>query len=333
VRGDLCRKLIILDFLINPGPSYPLKYFSGMGKIKVAFEGIIMKRKIWVWGLLALALPALSSEKKPAAWEFFFLYGLDFTGTRVAYTNAYDPHPGYHIPGSYARQTLNLDPAMGQGIALGAGHFFSDRLGVRLTARRRTIPLGGENTPYEYFYRYTLIYPPNYIPEEAVTFREVDWVPTEGSLSATSVDLEAVLRLPIADGLAAVLYAGPSLNFAKGRFSPLGFTDEWLGGHGVPMREDYLVYIKLPSRRKIGLEAGVELSARLSGAVSAVVKAAYSFVGKMTFAPEIDEVCYYSYLQLAPGEKIALVRSRFDLQPLTISLSTAFLGAGVKFGF
>ena len=78
-----------------------------------------------------------------------------------------------------------------QGITLGAGHYFSDRLGVRLTAQRRSIPLGGKNTPYEYFYRYTLIYPPNYIPEEAVTFREVDWVPTEGSLALTSVGLEA----------------------------------------------------------------------------------------------------------------------------------------------
>jgi hypothetical protein len=324
--------LIILHFLINPGPSYPLKYFSGMGKIKVAFEGIIMKRKIWVWGLLALALPALSSEKKPAAWEFFFVYGLDFTGARYAYEHVYDPNPGYHIPGSYAKQTLTLDPATGQGVTVGAAYFFSGGFGVRLTARRKIIPLGGENTPYEYFYRYTLIYPPHYIPEEAVTFREVDWVPTEGSLSVTSVDLEAVLRLPIATGVAAVLFAGPSLNFAKGRFSPLGFTDEWLGGHGVPMREDYLVYIKLPSRRKIGLEAGLELSVRLSGVVSAVVRAGYSTIGEMTFAPVIEEVYYYSRLQPAPEDKIALVESRFDLQPLKISLSAAFLGAGLKFG-
>jgi hypothetical protein len=300
--------------------------------IKMALEGTIMKRNIWVCGVLALALPALSAEKEPPAWELFFLYGLDFAGTRVAYENAYDPHPGYHIPGSYARQTLNLDPAAGQGIALGVGHYFSGGFGVRLMVRRRITPLAGENTPYEYFYRYTLIYPPYYIPEEAVTFREVDWVPTEGSLSVMSVNLEAAFRLPISDGLAAVLFAGPSLRFANGRFSPLGFTEEWLGGHGVPMREDYLVYIKLPSCSRLGLEAGLELSVRLSGGVSAVFRTAYSYTGDITFAPVIDEVYYYSHLQLAPEDKTALVKSRFDLQPLTVSLSTAFLGAGLKFG-
>lgn len=303
-----------------------------MARIEAGFEDTSMKTKIWVCGVLALAFPVLAAEKTHPSWELYFLYGLDFTGKGIVYENAYDPHPGYHIPGSYARQKLNLDPATGQGIALGAGCYFSKSLGIRLTARRRTIPLGGENTPYEYFYKYTLIYPPNYIPEEAETFREVDWVPTEGSLGVTSVNLEGAVRFPIGDGLAAVLFAGPSLHFAGGHFSPLGFTEEWLGGHGVPMREDYLVYIKLPSCRKLGLEAGLELSARLSGGVSAVFRAAYSYTGEITFAPEIDEVYYYSYLQLAPEDKTTLVESRFDLQPLTMSLSTAFLGIGIKFG-
>jgi hypothetical protein len=303
-----------------------------MSMIGTAFEGVTMKKNIWACGLLILVLPALSAEKKPASWEFFFLYGLDFTGTRSFYENTYDPHPGYHIPGSYAKQTLTLDPATGQGVTVGAAYFFSGGFGVCLTVRRRIIPLGGENTPYEYFFRYTLIYPPYYIPEEAVTFREMDWVPTDGSLGVTSVGLEAAFRLPIATGIAAVLFAGPSLNFANGHFSPLGFSEEWLGGHGVPMSQDYFVYINLPSSHKLGLEAGVELSVRLSGGISAVVRAAYSFVGKMSFEPEIDEV-YYSYLQPAPQDKTALVESLFDLQPLTISLSTAFLGAGLKFGF
>lgn len=301
--------------------------------IEAGLEGTIMKKKgIWVWGVLALALPALSAEKTLPSWEFFFFYGLDFMGERYSYENAYDPHPGYHIPGSYARQTLNLDPAAGQGIGLGVAHYFSERLGIRLAVRWRKVPLGGENTPYEYFYRYTLIYPPYYIPEEAETFREVDWIPTEGALGVTSVNLEAVLRLPVAEGIAAALFAGPSLHFADGQFSPLGFTEEWLGGHGTPNREDYLVHVELPAQQKLGLEAGLELSARLSGGVSAVFRVAYSFVGRVTFAPEIDEVFYYSRLQLAPEDKTGLVESRFDLQPLTISLSTVFLGAGLKLG-
>lgn len=298
-----------------------------------AYTGVTMKNGIWALGLLVLALPVFSDGPNSSSWELFFFYGLDFSGQSVAYANSYDPHPGYHIPGSYARQTLNLDPATGQGMALGVGHYLSGGFGVRLMARRRMIPLGGENIPYEYFYRYTSITPPYYEPREAVTERTMDWVPTEGSLSMTSVNLEAALRLPITAGVSAVLFAGPSLNFAGGRVSPLGFTDEWLGGHGVPMREDYLVHIKLPARQKIGLEAGLELSARLSGRCSAVIRAAYAYTGDFTFAPTIDEVYYYSYLQPAPEEKITLVKSRFDLQPLKISLSAAVLGAGLKFEF
>ena len=292
-----------------------------------------MKNGIWALALLVLALPLFSDGPDSSPWELFLLYGLNFSGKSVAYPNFYDPHPGYHIPGSYARQTLNLDPGAGQGFTFGIGRYFSDGFGIRLTAHQRTIPLGGNNTPYEYFYRFTLITPPYYEPIEAVTVRTVDWVPTDGSLSLTSISLEAAFRVPITAGVFAILSAGPSLYFAGGRFAPLGFTDEWLGGHGTPNHEDYLVRIKLPREQTIGLEASLELSVRLSGGVSAVIRAAYAYTGNIAFDPTIDEVHYYSYLEPAPEDKVSLVKSRFDLQPLKISLSTAALGAGFKFGF
>jgi hypothetical protein len=280
-----------------------------------------MKKGIWALGILVLALTGFSGRAEPSSWEVVFFYGLDFLGKGVAYAHSYDPNPGYHIPGSYARQTLNLDPGTGQGIALGVGRYFSGGFGVRALVRRRSIPLGGVNTPYEYFYRYTLIYPPYYEPIESVTSREVDWVPTDGSLSVTSVDLEAAFRVPIAAGAFAVLFAGPSLYFAGGRFSPLRFTEEWLGGHGTPNHQDYLVHIKLPRKQKVGLQAGLEISVRVSGGLSAVVRGAYAYTGKLTFEPAIDEVFYDSRSDAPPQEKIDLVKSRFDLKPLTISLS------------
>jgi hypothetical protein len=292
-----------------------------------------MKKGIWALGILILALPALSDGPNSSSWELFFLYGLDLSGKSIAYANSYDPNPGYHIPGSYAKQTLNLDPGTGQGFALGAGYYFSGGFGVRLTARRRSIPLGGENTPYEYFYRYTLIYPPYYEPIESVTQLTLDWVPTDGKLNVTSLALEAAFRLPVAAGISAVLFAGPSLQFVEGRFSPLGFTDEWLGGHGTPNRQHYLVHIKLPREQKIGLQAGLELSIRLSGKFSALVSAAYSYSGEITFIPAIDEVYYDSSLRPASQETLDLIESRFDLKPLPISFSAPILGAGLKFEF
>ncbi len=292
-----------------------------------------MKSSIWALILLCLAIPAFSEGPNPFPWELFFFYGWDLSGKSYAYENSYDPHPGYHIAGSYARQTLNLDPGTGQGITLGVGRYFSGGFGVRLTACRRKIPLAGENTPYEYYYLYTLITPPNYEPIETSTYREVDWVPTDGSIGLTSLSLEAALRLPLATGVAAVLYAGPSLYFAGGSFAPLGFTEQWLGGHGTPNLQDYLVHIKLESQQRIGLDAGLELSVRLSGGISVAVRAAYTHTGDFTFEPTVDEVYYYSYLYQAPEDKVDLVRSRFDLKPLTMSFSAAVLAAGFKFGF
>jgi len=292
-----------------------------------------MRRSTWALAILFLALPAFSAGPDSSPWELFLFYGLDVSGKSTAYANSYDPHPGYHIAGSYARQTLNLDFGTGQGIMVGIGRYFSGGFGVRLTARRKTISLAGENTPYEYYYLYTLITPPYYEPIETSTYREVDWVPTDGSIGLTSISLEAAFRLPIAEGVAAVFSAGPTLSFAAGRFAPLAFTEQWLGGHGTPNLQDYLVHIKLPREHKIGFEAGLELSVRLSGRISAVMRAAYAYTGDFVFEPEIDEVYYYSYLDPAPEEKINLVRSRFDLKPLTLSFSAAVLGAGVKFEF
>ena len=292
-----------------------------------------MKNGIRVLAFLFLALPAFSEGRDSSAWELFLFYGLDLHGKTYAYANSYDPHPGYHISGSYARQTLNLDPGTGQGITLGIGRTFSGGFGVRLTAGRRKIALGGENTPYEYYYLYTLITPPYYEPIETSTYREVDWVPTEGSIGLTSLSLEAALRLPVATGVAAILSAGPSLYFCGGRFAPLGFTEQWLGGHGTPNLQDYLVHIKLPGGQKLGFHAGVEVSVRLSGSLSLAIKAAYAHTGDFVFEPEIDEVYYYSSLDPAPEDKVELVRSRFDLRPLTMSFSAAVLGAGLKFEF
>jgi hypothetical protein len=292
-----------------------------------------MKNGICVLALFVLAIPAFSDGSDFPGWELFLFYGLDLSGKTHAYPNSYDPHPGYHISGSYARQTLNLDPGTGQGITFGIGRRFSGGFGVRLTAGRRKVSLGGENTAYEYFYLYTLITPPYYEPIETSTYREVDWVPTEGSIGLTSLSLEASLRLPIATGIAALISAGPALYFAGGRFAPLAFTEQWLGGHGTPNLQDYLVHIKLSNERKLGFQAGVEVAVRLSGAISLALRAAYAHTGDFVFAPEIGEVYYYSYLDPAPEEKVNLVRSRFNLQPLTMSFSAAVLSAGLKFAF
>jgi hypothetical protein len=292
-----------------------------------------MKKGIWALTFLFLAIPAFSDGPNPPPWEVFLFYGLDLSGKSVPYANSYDPNPGYHIAGSYAKQTLNLDFGRGQGITLGVGYYSAGGFGLRLTARRRTISLGGGNSPYEYYYLYTLITPPYYEPIETSTYREVDWVPTDGSIGLTSFSLQAAFRLPIATGAAAVLTAGPALYFVEGRFAPLGFTEQWLGGHGTPNLQDYLVHIKLPSEHKIGLEAGLEVSVRLSGGLSVTIRAAYAYMGDLSFEPTIEEVHYYSSLRPASEETIDLIKSRFDLKPLAMSFSAADFGAGLKFEF
>jgi hypothetical protein len=120
-----------------------------------------------------------------------------------------------------------------------------------------------------------------------------------------------------------------SLASTSGRLHPLGFTDLWEGGHGVLFVEDYLVYLKLPSRTLAGAVLGADLSVRLSGRFWLRLAAGFEKSGAYEAVPEIDKILSYYSLDEAGEEVGRMVEGRFALKPLRLPLSRASLGATI----
>ena len=284
-------------------------------------------------GLLAVSLSGLAADGGRPRFELFIGGGAGAAGGSTTYANAYDPHPGYAIAGSYVRQTLAVEPALGGHLSAGGTLFLGRSLGVRLSFHHDSRAIGGNNAPYDYLYLYTSMTPPDYTPIETSYARQVDWASSEGRVSEYGARLELVWRRTVSSRLEVALAGGLSLTSTSGRLHPLGFTDQWQGGHGVLFIEDYLVYLRLPARTLAGAALSVEASIRLSEHFRLRLEAGYLQSAAYEAVPEIDKILSYYSLDEA-GEEIArMVESRFDLRPLRLSPSRASIGAAVVFRF
>jgi len=286
------------------------------------------RRALLPAGILAASLAGFAGDETPPRFEFYVGGGPSLAGGASTYRNAFDPHPGYKIPGSYARQTLTVDPAPGGYLVAGGTFYFRPRFGLRLAFHSDSRAVGGKNTPYDYLYLYTSTTPPDYIPIDTSHARQIDWPSSEGRIKEWGGRLELVWRRTVSPSLEIALAGGFTLASAGGRLHPLGFTDQWQGGHGVLFVEDYLVYLRLPPRTLVGAILSVETTVRLSGRVWLRFEAAFQRSGAYEAVPEIDKVLSYYSLDEAGEEISRLVGSRFNLQPLRVSLSRASIGAG-----
>jgi len=282
-------------------------------------------------GILATVLAGFAAEENPPRFEFFLSLGPSLASGTATYSNEYDPHPGYQIAGSYARQTIAIDPVAGGYLAAGGTYYFGRRLGVRLSFFYESRTIGGENTPYDLLYLYTAMTPPDYIPVETSYARLLDWPSSEGAIREYGGSLALVLRGPVSDAFEFAVTGGLSLTSAGGRFHPLGFTDLWEGGHGVLFAEDYLVYLRLPPQALVGAVFSLEAAIRLSGHFWLRFEADYRTTGTYQGVPEIDHVLYYYSLEEADSEAMELIESVFSLQPLELSLSHLSFGLGIVF--
>jgi hypothetical protein len=292
-------------------------------------NGFRKKRGFLFAAILSAPLAGFAGRGDSPRFDLFVAYGLVTAGGATTYQNSYDPHPEYEIPGSFARQTLAIEPASGGRFSAGGTWYFRRSLGIRPAFLSESRPIGGLNSPYECLYLYTSMAPPDYTPVETGYARQLGWPSTEGRIREWSGRLELVWRLPVSSAFEIVLSGGPSITSVSGRLHPLGFTEFQLGGHGVLFVEDYLVYLRLPAQTKIGAAFGVEASLRLSGHFWFRLGAGYRLIGSYEATPEIDKVLYYDSLEDVAAETAELVEDRFHLQALRLSLSRVFFGAGI----
>ncbi len=280
-------------------------------------------------GILAAVLSGYAAEENPLRFDFFVIYGPSLAGGSAAYANAYDPNPGYKIPGSYARQSITIDPAVGGRFAAGGTWYFNQRLGVRLSFISECRTIGGANASYDLLYLYTSMTPPDYIPFDTRFAFQRAWPSSEGAITEQGGSLALVWRLPASDDFEFSVSGGLSLTSACGRLHPLGFTKLWVGGHGVLMQEDYLVYLRLPPKALVGVDLSLDAAVRLSEHIWLRLEADYRKAGAYEIVPEIDQVLSSYSLEEAGSETTELIKSRFDLRTLNLSLSHVSFGAGI----
>lgn len=291
---------------------------------------VLRSRRLLVpaW-VLAAALAGLAADDATPSphFELFIGGGPSLASGTASYANAYDPHPGYKIPGSYARQTLTVDPGAGGCLTMGGTLFLGRAFGVRLSFLADDRAIGGENAPYDYYYLYTAVRPPDYTPTDTSYARQVAWPSSEGRLREYGGRLEAVWRCPASASFEVAFTAGLSLTSTRGRLHPLGLSEQWEGSHGVLFINDYLVYLRLPPRILAGGALGVEAAVRLSDHVWLRLEGSVRKSGAYEAVPEIDKILDYYSLDEAGEDAWALAEDRFDLKPLRLSLSRAAFGA------
>jgi hypothetical protein len=290
------------------------------------------RRCLIVFAALAavFASPAAGAEDPPRV-EFSVL-GVWTPGTTgPAYPHSYDPHPGYAIPGSFVRQTLQVDSLSGRGLLAGLDVYFGPTIGLRLSAGRDENPFSGVNRPVEMTYKWTYFFPgPGSI--DAVRNTTTEWPDTSGALRRTSLALEALARLPLGPAVEIRLTAGPQISWLGGDLQSLKYTELTYERYGALFFDSYFVRLRLPIQSVLAATAGAELSIRVSPFLALRLRGSYRG-GTYEGTPEIDAVYDYNSGLDADAPTLVRVKSKIVPVPIVLSPSPFYFGAGLALSF
>jgi hypothetical protein len=256
---------------------------------------------------VAFAAPrAAAQDRSLPRLEFFIGSSLVPAVAGTAYNQSFDPHPGYAIPGSYARQTLRIDPLAGSEPRVGLTAYFGRNIGLRLSIGYNRVPLGGANTPFEMVYRYTSWTPWYGYTDVTYTMNQA-WPETAGTLHRTTAALELVVRLPLGPGIRMDLTGGPLLSMSNGNIQSLAYSEPYYERYGALFIHSYFVRLRLPAHAVLGLTGGAELAVRFSQGLWLVLNAAVRS-GSYTGIPEITAA--YDSSELLAGSSPGRLSSR-----------------------
>lgn len=285
------------------------------------------------WLFLFLSSNLLAGEARKRPIEIFALFNLSFSAMDTVYAHRYtlDYSPGFED--SSVAQDLTVQGQAGAGWNAGLFYPLNRQVGLKFAVNYSRNPLGGENSPYEISLQYISIQPPDYQPHEVSDQVSLAWVPTRGHLKSLSLLLNLQYIFSAADSWTASLSAGGGLGTSWGQIHYLGYSDYWLGGHGVLFSELDLLKLKIPSSSGLVLDADIELGFKLSEKISLATRLACLFRPNFSATPVIDDVLAYYSLDKVSGEKLELVRSRLKLHSLKINPSLLNLNIGIKYSF
>ena len=293
------------------------------------------RHRILLAALAAAALAVPPARAAGATRLEFFVRGAWTPGTAgTALSHSYDPHPGFFIPGSYARQTLRIDPLAGSGLQAGMSVFFGRTIGLRVSVGRDAVPFGGANTNFEMAYQYRVWLPWRtefqYV-EGTYSINKV-WPDTSGALRRTTAGLEIIVRVPIAPSLSLNFSGGPLLSFFSGDIHSLCFTELTYERYGAFFFSEYFVRLRLPAETALGFTGGAELELRLGRHLGIVVDAAYRS-GAYAGTPEIMAAYDYDNVLEARADVMTRIKAAITPGPIELTPSPFVFGAGLAVVF
>lgn len=278
---------------------------------------------------LLAAIPAAGAESRRV--RLFLTVGAGLPGGMNAYVFQYNPHPGYVPEGSYAGQTLAVDPSAGWDLEAGLIVPLGGRLGLRLSFGWSASPLGGENGPYVMLFKYTNWYYPFWEGVEMTHTKSMDWFPTYGTLRQAAAGLDLDIRVPIGRVLELAFAAGPRILFANGRLGGLGYTQYMGSSHGALLFRDYIMTLDLPAKIRLGWSAGLEAGFRLSSSLSLFLRGSYTAGDAYEATPEIRTADYYQGMTPAGEDELEAIREALELPVLSLPLRRLAAAVGLAF--
>lgn len=284
--------------------------------------------------LVLAATPAAAEDGGLPRFELFVRGSLNPSGTGTTIEHSYDPHPGYAIPGSYARQTLQIDPLSGSGLQAGLTAFFGRTLGVRFSVSRDAGPFGGVNSNFKMAYMYTTWMPTigGFQSVDGTYSMDKAWPDTSGSLERITTGLEIVVRVPISPVFSLNFSAGPLLSFFNGEVNSLLYTELTYERYGAFFFDGYFVRLRLPAETVLGLTGSAELEVRLDRHLSLVLGAAYRS-GSYTGTPEIAAAYDYNNILEARTDVLSGIKAAITPGPIELKPSPFVFGAGLAIVF
>jgi hypothetical protein len=270
-------------------------------------------------GLLVLA-PVLGLAAEPAQRvEFFVGVSLVDPWLDASYTTDFPANLGTGTGG----QTLSVQGENGPGGALGVGYFPNPRFGVRLTASRSALDLGGVNIPYAWHTRVTEQQPPDYQPRDFDFSETTPWPDTSGRLKVLAFSLDGVLRWGAGRRVHGSVSGGISALRVSADLAAVGYTTFHLGGHSTFFPVEYQLGLTVEPHTTLGLQLGAEVELALGR------KLGLRLAGQVLHAQEFDaaigELQVLNPDEIFLSTPIADIRASLAPPPLELDASSTRL--------
>lgn len=285
---------------------------------------------IAVFLFLFVCIYLAADQDKNAPLEFFAFYGLNLNKVDTLYSNEYNLNFNAGRPNSFASQEVLLQSKSSSSIYAGVSYAVAERFRLKLSVDYSRIHFKGQNSPYKIHLDYVTLIPPNYDSFHLSYDVSKTWPDTQGTLKTLGFLLNLQCNVLNSKKIAINLSAGGGYYIIFGDFFPLGYSDYWLGGHGVLMYNHYLIKMKIPSTGKIGGNADFELEYKLSSRISLTARAAYNLVDALSVVPVIEKVFYYELQDEVAESTLSDIKKFITFDALKINPSFFSIHFGIK---